>query len=65
MAWRVDQHEQTALDTTDQFIAVFTIAESVVLSNDSIGIDKSIRGINEVKTSHPVARTALVIEIGI
>ena len=50
MPWRIDQHKQTALDTPDQLIAVFTLAESVVLANDSIRISKSKHGIGEVKT---------------
>jgi len=61
MPWRVDQHVQTALDTTDQFVAVFAIAEPVVLANDSIWVRKSKRGVGEVKTPHLKARTALVV----
>ena len=61
MPWRVDQHLQTALDTPDQFVAVFAIAEPVVLANDSIRVRKSKRGVGEVKTPHLVARTAFIV----
>ena len=60
MPWRVDQHEHTALNTTDQFVANFAVAESVVLSNDSIRVGKSKGGVREVKTPHPETRIALV-----
>jgi hypothetical protein len=61
MPWRVNQDKQTALDATDQFVAIFAIAESVVLSNDSIRVSKGKRSVCEIETSHPVARTALIL----
>jgi len=60
MPWRVNQQIQTALDTTDQLVAVFAIAELVVLANDSIRVRKSKRGVSEVKAPTLVARLALV-----
>ena len=60
MPWRVNQEVQTALDTTDQFVAVFAIAEPVVLANDSIGVRKSKRGVRKVKTPRPETRIALI-----
>jgi hypothetical protein len=60
MPRRVDQHEQTALNTTDQFVANFAIAESVVLSNNSIRVSKSKGGVREVKTPRPETRIALI-----
>jgi hypothetical protein len=60
MPWRVNQQVQTALDTTDQFVVVFTIAEPVVLANDSIRVRKSKRGVRKVKTPRPETRIALI-----
>ena len=60
MPWRVNQQVQTALDTTDQFVAVFAIAEPVVLANDSIRVRKSKRGVRKVKTPRPETRIALI-----
>lgn len=60
MPWRVDQHEQTALNETDQFVANFAIAESVVLSNDSIRVSKSKSGVREVKTPRQETRIAFI-----
>jgi Flp pilus assembly CpaF family ATPase len=60
MPWRVNQHEQTAPNTTDQFVANFAIAESVVLSNNSIWVSKSKGGLREVKTPRPETRIALI-----
>jgi hypothetical protein len=59
MPWRVNQHVQTFLDTTDQFVAVFAIAEPVVLANDSIRVRKSKRGVRKVKPPRPETRIAL------
>jgi hypothetical protein len=61
MPWRVDQDKQTALDKTDQFVAIFAVAESVVLSNDSIRVSKCKCCVCEIETSHPVARTAFIL----
>lgn len=60
MPWRVNQHEKTALNTTDQFVAFFAIAESVVLSNNSIRVSKSKGGVREVKTPCPETRIGLI-----
>ena len=59
MPWRVNQHVQTFLDTTDQFVAVFAIAEPVVLANYSIRVRKSKRGVRKVKPPRPETRIAL------
>ena len=61
MPWRVNQHVKTALDTTDQLVTVFSIAEPVVLANDPIRIRKSKRGVRKVKTPRPEARLALTL----
>ena len=61
MPWRVNQHVQTFLDTTDQFVAVFAIAEPVVLANDSIRVRKSKRGVRKVKPPRPETRIALIL----
>jgi hypothetical protein len=34
----------SVVDTTDRFIAIFAIAEPVVLANDSIWVSKNKRG---------------------
>jgi len=60
MPWRVNQQIQTALDTTDQLVAVFAIAELVVLANDSIRVRKSKRGVRKVKTPRPETGIALI-----
>lgn len=60
MPWRVDQHEQTALNTTDQFVANFSIAESVVLSNDSIRVSKSKGCVRKVEPPRPETLIALI-----
>lgn len=61
MPRRVDQGKQTALDATDQFAANFAVAESVVLSNDSIRVGQRKCCVGEIKTSHPVARPAFIL----
>lgn len=60
MPWRVDQDKQAALDATDEFVAVFAIAESVVLSNNPIRVRKSKRGVRKVKPPRPETRIALI-----
>ena len=61
MPWRVDQDKETALDATRQFIAIFAVAESVVLSNDSIRVSKCKCRVCEIETSHSVACTAFIL----
>ena len=60
MPRRVDQDKQAALDATDEFVAIFAVAESVVLSNDSIQVSKSKGGVRKVKTPRPETRIALI-----
>jgi len=61
MPWRVDQDKETVLDATRQLIAIFALAESIVLSNDAIRISKSKCRVCEIETSQSVACTAFIL----